>query len=165
MDKIEETKKFVPLREQAEYKNSNNKMSDKPETEIKLFELQDKWLQTRDEQTWSDMLSLVYSYTRSMVLKRLTGKTFLQPDEVDDAAVTATFSFMSQYLKPNKYGKQFEVGASFAGLIKFRIMEALYKDNVEDNHLSLNALVGDDKRTELGDTLNYKNVGLRDEYD
>src|SRR5574344_1305604 len=152
-----ETQKFIPLREQGKYNNENNNIENKPETEQKLLKLQDKWLQTHDKKTWAEMQALIYSYTRSMVLKKLAGKKYLEPDEVDDATAGATFSFMSQYLRPNKDGTSFEVGASFAGLLNYKIMEALYKDSPEDNHISLNTLIGDDGKTELGDTLKVSN--------
>lgn len=146
---------FVPLREQkdSKYCNDNNKFDVKPDTEKELFRIQDEWLQTHDKEVWAKFQALVYSYTRSLVLKKLSNKKYLEEDEVLDATAEATFAFMAQYLKPGKDGKQFEIGASFAGVINFKVMEALYKDCAEDNHVSLNTLISEDSDSELEDNI------------
>jgi hypothetical protein len=46
---------------------------------------------------------------------------------------------MSQYL--NRPG--FHVGASFAGMLQWKVVEGLYKDWDEEKHESLNSIIGD----------------------
>lgn len=147
--------KFIPLRDQksSKYNNENNKIENKPITEQDLFALQDEWLQTHDKKVWAKFQALIYSYARSLVLQKLSNKKFLEEDEVLDATAEATFAFMSQYLKPGKDGKPFEIGASFAGVLNFKVMEALYKDCAEDNHVSLNTIVSEDASTDLEENL------------
>lgn len=146
---------FVPLRDQesSKYNNENNKMENKPDTEKELFALQDEWLQTHDKAVWAKFQAVIYSYARSLVLKKLSNKKYLEEDEVLDATAEATFAFMAQYLKPGKDGKPFEIGASFAGVLNFKVVEALYKDCTEDTHISLNTLISEDSSSELEDNL------------
>lgn len=147
---------FVPLREResSKYNNQNNKFEDKPATEQELLLLQDEWLKTHDPVVWKKFQSVIYSYTRSLVLKKLSyTKKYLEEDEVLGATADATFAFMAQYLKPGKDGKPFEIGASFAGVINYKVIEALYKDCVEDHHTSLNSLISEDSSSELEDSL------------
>lgn len=153
MDNNTETDNYIPLYLQGKYNNENNKIENKPESEQKCFAYQTEWLQTRNPEVWEKWVALVFNYTRSLILKKLSNKKFLEPDEVDAATADATFSFMAQYLKPTKDGKQFEVGASFAGMINFKILEALYRDRDNDRTISLNQLKSDDDKRELGDTI------------
>ena len=54
---------------------------------------------------------------------------------------------MAQYLKPTKTGGQFEVGASFAGMVNFKILEALYRGKDDSHILSLDAAITDENKT------------------
>ena len=71
MDNNEE---YVPLYMQGKFNNDKNKLELKPITEQKAFELQSKWLQTHDPDVWEEWVALIFSYTRSLVLKKLTKK-------------------------------------------------------------------------------------------
>lgn len=138
------------------------KLEDKPDTEQALFKLQEQYLASRDMKIWSEMFKLCHSYARSLILKRNTGKQYMPPEEVDDKTTTATLAFMSQYLN----NPDFEVGASFAGMMSWKIVEALYKNKTEDFHVSLNETINDDADVELQDaigTQDYKNVTSTDE--
>jgi hypothetical protein len=131
---------------------ADDKMEDKPETERKLFEYQEEYLRTRKTETWKKMFHLCYDYARSLVLKRLKGKVYIDPEEVDDYSITSTLAFMRQYLiKP-----YFRVGASFAGMIKWKVIESMYRYQKEDHNESLNAVLDSnttDKTSELQDNL------------
>lgn len=144
---------FIPLRERGGAFAIDNKLEDKPETEQRLFLAQDEWLKTKSPAAWEEMQSIVYIYAQSLVKKKLKNKKYLDPVEITDAASEATINFMFQYLRPVKGGGQFEIGRSFAVMLNFKVMEALYKSRPEDQHLSLNTLVGDDEKTELIDGL------------
>ena len=144
MDNNEE---YIPLYMQGKYNNDKNKLESKPISEQKAFAYQTKWLQTKDPKVWEEWTALMFSYTRSLVLKKLTRKKYLEPDEIDDITADAVFNFMAQYLKPTKTGGQFEVGASFAGMVNFKILEALYRGKDDSHILSLDATVTDEDKT------------------
>lgn len=151
-------------------------IEEKPPTEQKLFALQDQLFAERKKykkameawaknpskskkpidgssKIWSEMLEICFNYSKSMILKRNKGNKFMEPEDVEDKAIDAAISFMNQFLKR----EDFEVGASFAGLIKFKIVEILYKGR-EDYHVSLNQIISDDSKTELIDSLGAGNL-------
>jgi hypothetical protein len=132
---------------------ADDKLEDKPETEKKLFEYQEDYLKNRSTETWKKMFHLCYDYARSLVLKRLKGKVYIDPEEVDDYSITSTLAFMRQYLiKP-----YFRVGASFAGMIKWKVIESMYRYQKEDHNESLNSVLDNststDKSSEMQDNL------------
>ena len=162
------------------------KLEDKPETEQILFHLQDELFERRDKykeklkawqakreiafkknkkfdepppldesrETWGKMFKILFEYIQSCVKQRLKNKKFIEPSEIEDKAATITCAFMQQY----SYRPDFKVGASFAGMFKWKIVEVLYsKSNIEEDHcISLNALIGDSK-TQIQDTGNMSN--------
>lgn len=144
---MDNKEKYIPLYMQGKYNNDKNKLESKPISEQKAFAYQTKWLQTKDPKVWEEWTALMFSYTRSLVLKKLTRKKYLEPDEIDDITADAVFNFMAQYLKPTKTGGQFEVGASFAGMVNFKILEALYRGKDDSHILSLDATVTDEDKT------------------
>lgn len=119
----------------------------KPETEQQLLLLQDKYLRTRDPKLWEEMYNLCQKYMRSLLLKQLKNGKFMDPEEVEDRTTQATLSFMSQY----KRRPDFEVGASFAGMMRFKVLEVLGK-KPQDYQVSLNFNVNEEG-TELVDIL------------
>lgn len=134
-------------------------MEDKPDTEQQLFKLQDQYLRTRDINVWRQMYDICFWYMRSMILQRCTGKMYLEPDEVFDKANGATVEFMSQYLNnPN-----FEVGASFAGMMKWKVVWVLYKDKDQEQTISLNQKIYDSQK-ELGDFVGTREDELENDY-
>jgi len=124
----------------------------KPETEIKLGELQDRYLQSKDVEAYQELFSILYSYARSLILKKTKNKIFLPKDLVDNATLEACVKFMSQYEKPD-----FRVDASFAGLLNLKILESLYGPKIKqvDQISSLNVHVDtvrtQEKEMEIGD--------------
>lgn len=121
----------------------------KPKTEIELAELQDQYLATKDENIWRKMFDIMISYARSFVLKATKGKTFLDPDHVQAVATDAAIKIMKRYHDD----KTFYIDRSFGGLLRWKVIESLYGDYQEDNHLSLNYVVSEEGGhvTELGD--------------
>ena len=79
------------------YKNFVGDISEKPETEQQLFNLQKKYLTTRDMKYWNDMLLICFNYFKSCLLKTITGSKFIEHEKVLDASVHAAISFMTQY--------------------------------------------------------------------
>ena len=90
MDNNEE---YIPLYMQGKYNNDKNKLESKPISEQKAFAYQTKWLQTKDPKVWEEWTALMFSYTRSLVLKKLTRKKYMEPDEIDD--ITSTLPYFS----------------------------------------------------------------------
>lgn len=122
----------------------------KPETEQRLFAAQKNFIESRDMSIWKEMFQLCWAYTRSMILQRITGKKFVPPEEVDSKTTQATMNFMVQYL----YNPKFEVGTSFAGMIKWKIVEVLYKNYTDEHLYSLNIAVdSSDSKAELQDLI------------
>jgi hypothetical protein len=111
--------------------------------EQKLFLLQDKYYKEKNiekrKKIWSDMFLLVQKYSKSLILKKIKGRKYVEPDEVDDQATQTALSFMSQYV----YRSGYHVGASFAGMINPKILETLYKYSKEDQNYSLSNILGD----------------------
>lgn len=174
------------LKQKISENNFYGTMEEKPPTEQELFALQTKLFIERDIynqkyeeykeelknayaehrqprmkkpencaiKVWSDMLAIMYQYTRSCILKRNKKKKFMEPEDVSDKAIAAALAFMSQYNK----NPDFYVGASFAGMVKWKIVEAIYKPKLqaENNHISLNQLISDDGTKEIGDTITYE---------
>ena len=117
-------------------------MSEKPETEQELFALQEQYLKTRDHKIWVKMFEVALPYIKSLILKKKKEEErskWEESDEIASKASTATFLFLSQYLKK----PQFEVGASFAGMINGKILEVLY-GGTHDFDVSLNSKINDD---------------------
>ena len=117
-------------------------MSEKPDTEIRCFELQEEYLRTRDHRVWIKLFQEMFPYVRSLILKKKKAEERAKWEESDDIsskASTATYLFMCQYLrKPT-----FEVGASFAGMVNGKILEVLY-GGAHDFDISLNTTINDD---------------------
>lgn len=129
----------------------------KPETEQQMFALQDRYINHgRDQAVWSQMFELCWSYMQSLIKKRLAsaGK-YMEPEELDDKTTAATLAFMSQYLtKP-----EFEVGASFAGMMKWKIIEVMYKPSADDKAISMSTEIDDDGKNTLEDLIAAEDAG------
>lgn len=184
-----EEKVVNKLKTKIEEKGFYGEISDKPPTEQELFALQTQLFVERNEykeaykkykeelenclkkgikpkskppvdksrDTWAKMLEIMYQYTRSCILKRNKKKKFMEPEEVADKSISAALSFMSQYNK----NPDFYVGASFAGMVKWKIVEALYKYQTEDDHLSLNQVINDDGAKEIGENMTYEDSVIK----
>lgn len=112
----------------------------KPETEIILEGLQEQYfLKNRDEKIYQQMFEIIIPYARSLVLKTTKNRIFLSPDIVDDAALDAAIKFMSQY----KEKPDFKIAYSFGGILRYKVLEALYGDDKiqDDLTLSLNGII------------------------
>ena len=134
-------------------------LEDKPETERALFRMQlDYFNNNRDRDIWRQMFALCWDYMRSLILQRIKGKNFVEPEIIDEQTTSATLAFMSQYLtRP-----EFEVGASFAGMMKWKIIEVLYKGkNPKSNGgepISLQYEIDNDGKSTLEDLIPANDV-------
>ncbi len=129
-----------------------SKKEKKPITEAQLSQLEKEYLETHDSEVFKEIFSLLLSYSRSLILKKAKGKIFLPPALVEDRALEATVKYMSQYEKAD-----YKTNTSFAGLLKYKVLEALYGPKVKaaDRILSLNDHIEKGQpsghETELGD--------------
>jgi len=136
---------------------------DKPQIEQDLFSLQEKYLKTKKYEYWQEMFSLCQVYSKSMILKRNKGKRFISPDEIEESATSTALAFMKQYFT----SENFKVMASFAGMIKWKILEVLYGQSQDDSNISLNSSLGDDEKNETQDisyTCNFNNFLTNENY-
>jgi hypothetical protein len=133
----------------------NEMAKQKPETEIRLSELQEIYLTTRDPEAWREMFDTMIKYARSLTLKVNRGKVYLDPEHVLAVATDSAIKIMERYNQPN-----FRIEHSFGGLLRWKVLESLYGNWEEESHLSLNAIVGDDSgsKTELGDLQDKMNL-------
>ena len=93
----------------------------KPETEIRLSELQDIYLTTRDPEAWREMFDTMIKYARSLTLKVNRGKVYLDPEHVLAVATDSAIKIMERYNQPN-----FRIEHSFGGLLRWKVLESLY---------------------------------------
>ena len=116
--------------------------SDVPETERNLRTLQAAFLADRNnQQVFNDYFLLLRKYARSLTLKKIKRKNlFLPPERVDEICTDATLALIDQYRKP-----KWSVDASFAGVLQFKIIEAMWKSAADDMNSSLNQTFSDDK--------------------
>lgn len=154
----------------------------KPITERKLFELQEEYMsqidndlfqqfyeemqkeeEERDEdiirrhreqmndRVLQKMYNLVLLYTESLMKKMLKNKGFkLAPDEFQDKLYQAAFNWYKQFTgKPGHF-----IELSWAGQLKYKIIEALYSQKDDEQMDSLNRMVDDSQ--------NHNNSSLLD---
>jgi len=133
----------------------NTVAKQKPETEVRLSELQEIYLTTRDPEAWREMFDTMIKYARSLTLKVNRGKVYLDPEHVLAVATDSAIKIMERYNQPN-----FRIEHSFGGLLRWKVLESLYGNWEEESHMSLNAIVGDDSgnKTELGDLQDKMNL-------
>lgn len=106
---------------EAEYSKFEGTIESKPETERKLFALQEKYLTTRDRKYWNEMFNVIVPYAGSILKGYLESlREHMEEDEIEHCAITATYLFLRQYLKKNDQC----VGTSFAGILIFKVKEA-----------------------------------------
>lgn len=111
------------------------------ETEKNLQELQELFLANRGNQEISDKFFLLLrTYTRSLVLKEVKRKSlFLLPERIDELSTDATLLLLDQYRVEG-----WKIQASFAGALKYKIWDAMYKRKNDEMNFSLNTTFTDD---------------------
>lgn len=125
----------------------------KPPTEIALDDLQAKFLADReDAEVFGEFFSLLKVYARSLCLKEIKNKKYLPPERVEEVATEAAILLISQYDKEGWFVK-----FSFGGALRWKVVEALYKDADEDMTNSLNRVIGDNANQEVMDI--YAKIG------
>lgn len=107
---------------------------EKPATEVELEELQELYLQDKDNKEVRDRyFILLKNYARSITLKILRKKGKILPAErVDEVATEAMRLLVRQYRKPEA-----RVRKSFAGALQWKVIEALWAPAKEEMVMSL----------------------------
>lgn len=144
------------IKDPHRFDNFYGTIDDKPPTEQKLMRMQDQYLnEGRDPKIWAEMFEICWVYMQSLIKKRQVGGRFIEKEDLDDKTTSATLAFMSQYLtRP-----EFEVGASFAGMMSFKIIEVMYKPSTDDKAISLSTEIDDDGKNTLGDLISAESEG------
>jgi hypothetical protein len=91
------------------------------------------------------MYEKLFPYVRSLLLKFIKNKIYLTPETVSDVTKDVCLLILDKYrCKPD-----FKIDVSFAGYIKYKIMEVLYNPQKvwEEQCGSLNAVLGDEEKT------------------
>lgn len=112
-----------------------------PDTEAQLQELQLRYLEDRNnKKIFHDYFLLLRNYARSLALKEIKRKNiYLPPDRVDEICTDATMLLLNQYKK-----EEWSVGSSFAGVLRWKVVEAMYKQANDEMHYSLNTTFNKD---------------------
>ena len=129
---------------------SNEYTTEKPPTEKELVRLQNDWLNSgRTQETLDPFFTTMTSYARSLALKINRGRVYLAPSRVMEIAYDSTLKVFDRYDKD----PDFKVESSFAGWIKYPILEQLYgsKQKKLDKIVSLNSMISYDNEMELID--------------
>jgi hypothetical protein len=112
----------------------------KPETEVRLEELQAAYMaDPEDMEVFHKYFILLKAYARSLALKEIKTKVFLEPDHIDGVATEAVLKLFNQYRKEG-----WKVWGSFAGVLRWKVVEALYENAEEESSQSLNLSVGEE---------------------
>ena len=113
-----------------------------PPTELELQRLQELYLEDRNNQkVVDDYFFLLRTYARSIALKVIKRKgIYLQPERVEEIATDATLLLLNQYSK-----KGWKVTVSFAGILIWKVYEAMYDQADDEQNSSLNATFTNDK--------------------
>ena len=112
------------------------------ETELRLQELQDKFLDPNgcSKADKDEFFLVMRMYARSITLQMIKSKGLvLPPERVDEVCTDATLAILKQYQKVG-----WKIEASFAGALRWKVIESLYGPKNEESHYSLNTTFSDD---------------------
>lgn len=112
------------------------------ETELKLQELQEKFLDPNgcSKADKDEFFLVMRMYARSITLQMIKSKGLvLPPERVDEVCTDATLAILKQYQKVG-----WKIEASFAGALRWKVIESLYGPKNEESHYSLNTTFSDD---------------------
>ena len=111
------------------------------ETEKNLQQLQALFLADRNNKKVSDeFFMLMHTYARSLTLQEVKRKSlFLPPERIDEICTDATLLLLDQYKV-----KGWKIEASFAGALRYKIWDAMYKRKNDEMNYSLNTTFTDD---------------------
>ena len=112
------------------------------ETELRLQELQEKFLDPNgcSKADKDEFFLVMRMYARSITLQMIKSKGLvLPPERVDEVCTDATLAILKQYQKVG-----WKIEASFAGALRWKVIESVYGPKNEESHYSLNTTFSDD---------------------
>lgn len=127
-----------------------------PETEIILTALQELYLKPDCSKAIRDRyFMLMRSYARSILLKEIKRKGIVfPPEKVEELATDSTLLLMNQYTKEG-----WKISASFAGALRWKVVESLYGDSKDEMNYSLNRTFSEDSNAkEMLDLMSNSNT-------
>lgn len=127
-----------------------------PETEIVLTALQELYLKPNCSQALRDRyFMLMRAYARSILLKEIKRKGIVfPPEKVEELATDSTLLLMNQYTKEG-----WKISASFAGALRWKVVESLYGDSKDEMNYSLNRTFSEDSNAkEMLDLMSNSNT-------
>ena len=127
-----------------------------PETEIILTALQELYLKPGCSIALRDRyFMLMRSYARSILLKEIKRKGIVfPPEKVEELATDSTLLLMNQYTKEG-----WKISASFAGALRWKVVESLYGDSKDEMNYSLNRTFSEDSNAkEMLDLMSNSNT-------
>lgn len=133
------------------------KDSSVPQTELELQKLQDLFLEDKsNKRVRDDYFTLLRIYARSIALKVIKRKgIFLSPERVDEIATDSTLAVMKHYEKSEGW----YISKSFAGVLIFKVYEAMYSQAKEEMNSSLNLTFSDERDSkEISDFVGYNST-------
>lgn len=126
-----------------------------PPTEVELQRLQKLFFEDRDNTENRDQFfSLIRNYARSLALKNIKRTNiYLPPERVDEICTDAALAVFAQYAKKEDWS----IEASFAGILFWKVNEAMYGQKDDDKNSSLNATFdsSDASSKEVMDVVSY----------
>jgi hypothetical protein len=107
----------------------------KPDTERKLFDLQDKYLEQRKEKYFNQMIKILYSYTGSIIKKRFSN-TLVFEGALEYYTHKSVSYLVEEYLKDER----FKILGSFAGFIFDKARQSIWEKR---EHMSADVSIDD----------------------
>lgn len=133
----------------------------KPKTEVWLFDLQEQYLATRNQEYLGRMYKILCDYAKSFIYKTLSSNVTYTEDKMNEKAHDAANAMIRYYLeKP-----AFRIDNSFGGYLTWKVKEVLYSNVDEESHESLND-IHEESHKEMIETLElygYKAILHEDE--
>lgn len=136
----------LPHLTEEEYKktfSSYYEKPNKPDIEYQLQDFQKRLLVNQDYTVLPDFKKSLSEYSKSLLLKCLKGSTdYIESEQVEVLANIAAENFIKRYFR----NEDSVVGASFAGILKFKVREVLsnfFKQKAIESKLSLDVVFGD----------------------
>ena len=139
-----------------------------PQTELELQRLQKLFIEDKsNKEIREQYFMLLRVYARSIALKVIKRKgIFLTPERVDEISTDATLAVMKQYEKEG-----WSISVSFAGVLIWKVYEAMYAQANEEMNSSLNLTFSNDRdNKEIMDFVGFNstlpwNTKGKDSYD
>lgn len=115
-----------------------------PQTELDCRRLQELYLQPDcPQKTKDEYFMLLRTYARSIALKEIKSKSiYLPPERVDEICTDATLLLLKQYKKEG-----WTVWGSFAGALRWKVIEAMFGPAKEETNYSLNTTFTEDQNS------------------